>query len=181
MVDLSPAELRARFESGLDDAGLQDVIDAERSVIESRFGPDQQMVETFDHRSTTAHWTHWDRSQPEHLVLRRPAASIVSVVEQVGETTQVLTADDYTIVKRYQLRRLSSGTRWRWGNAVIVTYVPEDDSALRKQVLIRLCQLNLAENGYLITKTPEFTLQAVEDFGKLRHQALRRLKTGSLV
>lgn len=183
MPTLTAAELRARHETGLSDDDLDEVIAAELSVIEALYGPDATMTESYEFRRASGIHGVYQRDQIRRLVLGRPADSITTVTEVVGTTTTVLAADDYRLIQGYQLERLSDGTNGRlyWGDRVTIEYVPENDVALRKQVLIRLCQLNLAENGYLIEKTPEFTLQHIENYAAARASALRRLRKRPLL
>ena len=65
--------------------------------------------------------------------------AIASVVDiHVGIETEV-DASEYRIEERY-LRRLAMAL---WGEWTRVTYTPIDDSAVRRTVLVQLCQLEL--------------------------------------
>lgn len=183
MVSLTASELRERFECRVSDTALDDIIAAEKEAIESLYGADDTASETFNLKRQSGLHAAYQRDRLGIIVLHRKATVITSVTEVVGDETTVLAADDYELLGGMQLRRLSDGTnsRYLWGDQVTVEYTPEDDTALRKQVLIKLCQLNLAENGYLIMKTPEYTLQAIENFSAARAQALRRLRKRPLL
>jgi hypothetical protein len=73
------------------------------------------------------------------LRLHQVPASVSSVVDVHGGAESMLGPDEYRVEDRY-LRRLGTTA---WGERTVVTYTPTDDSAVRRTVLVQLCQLEL--------------------------------------
>lgn len=121
----------------LSDAQLQAVIDREEAEIVRRFGANY----TGGAISETVH------GSTGSLYLKRAAASISSVVEYLypGDTSPVtlVAADYYLWPAEGRIERLPWGSTasTRWGNPVVVSYIPVDDTNLRKQVLLALVQI----------------------------------------
>lgn len=145
---ITPTQLREHVNSALSDAALQAIIDAEEQEIVGRYGAHASQVETF-----------WAETPGPYLFPLRPVLSITSIVETLvwmpdmvgfSETTWTLDATDYEISPGgKELRRLLTGThgRFRWGQRVVVTYVPVAETAKRVLALINLCKLNLNFTG----------------------------------
>lgn len=121
----------------LGDTQLQAIIDREEAEIVRRFG---------------ANWTGGAVSETVHggggsIYLKRAAASISSVIEYLypGDTAPVtLTSNDYYLwPAEGRIERLPWGVSasMRWGTPVTVSYIPTDDTNLRKQVLTALVQI----------------------------------------
>lgn len=136
---VSIAELRAKVPSDLDDTQLQSIIDNEESELVRRFGP---------HGDGTTAITEGPKPGGERNVyVSRPIVSISSITEAVylGDTPETVDSTTYYAWKdEGRIERLPSGSQ-TWGRAVTVTYVPSDDRALRKQVIIELCRLALSQ------------------------------------
>lgn len=130
------AELRALVSTGKNDETLQAIIDREEAEIVRVLGaiPDGATAITEEHEGGL-----------KNIYLRRPVLSVSSVTEQDldDDTATTLTAgDDYYVWKaQARIERLPKGATW--GELVTVTYVPVDDSARWKQVIIELCRLAL--------------------------------------
>lgn len=93
------------------------------------------------------------------LRLSRPAQSVATVSETVGTTTTTLAPNDFELTPRGRLlRRLNTGTNPRsaWGERIVLTYTPIDDTADRIRVAVALVKLDLAYNGYQSEGAPEF-------------------------
>jgi len=143
---ISAAELRAHLggATGVDDAVLEDYIDALEAEIDRRFGVLEPV---------TVHLEPAPHS--ELLVLSRRARSIVSVVEWdagpvEGQTKTTLAVDDYERRNAYTLARLGNGTNpgsWWSPYGVDVTYLPHDDSAERKIVIADVAKLESSTIG----------------------------------
>jgi hypothetical protein len=143
---ISADELRAHLggATGVEDAVLIDYIDALEAEIDRRFGVLEPV---------TVHLEPAPGS--ELLVLPRRARSIVSIVEWdagpvEGQTKTTLAANDYERRSTYLLARLGTGTNpagaWS-GYGVDVTYLPHDDSAERKLVVVGVAKLEASTIG----------------------------------
>lgn len=135
---LTVGELREHLETDLSDEALQRILNAEEAEIVRRYGP-------------TATQTEMQQGGQTLLVLWRKAGSITSVIETaIDNVTQTtLAANDYRLWPSGQLERLVTGTHPAafWAPLVTVTYVPEDQSAQRKGVLVQLAALAAKYNG----------------------------------
>jgi len=132
---LTVAELREHVETSLPDSALERILAGGELVIAQWAGPlsfdeDGLIVEVTDVASAPGRTL---------LRLRQVPTAIASVVDiHVGIETEV-DASEYRIEERY-LRRLAMAL---WGEWTRVTYTPIDDSAVRRTVLVQLCQLEL--------------------------------------
>lgn len=127
---LSLAELKTHVTSTLADSALQDLLDAAYDAIIEYAGTDGPVSELY-------------RVHGDLLLLARPAASVVSVIEQ----DVTLAADDYEIRGTGRtLRRLATGTNPAsyWCGRVDVSYMPRSEAAQRKVVQLELVKLDLA-------------------------------------
>lgn len=152
MSVLSIAEARAAGVAG-EDAAIQLAIDDVESEIVDRYGP-------YANTDPVLEVLNVPRGQT-NLVLRRKAASIVSIVEWetsnvVGGSFVTLDPTDYRIVAGYQVERLATGLNGRsywlpW--SVEVTYLPVDDTARRKGVTIDVLKLETRYNPGLVSRS----------------------------
>lgn len=143
---ISADELRAHLggATGVDDAVLDDYIDALEAEIDRRFGVLEPV---------TVHLEPAPGS--ELLVLPRRARAIVSVVEWdagpvEGQTKTTLDATDYERRNAYTMARIGTGANpgSSWSSyGVDVTYLPHDDSAERKLVIADVAKLEAATIG----------------------------------
>jgi hypothetical protein len=143
---ISADELRAHLggATGVDDAVLDDYIDALESEIDRRFGVLEPV---------TVHLT--PAVDAELLVLPRRARAIVSIVEWntgpvEGQTKTTLAPNDYERRSAYIYARLGTGTNPRaaWSPyGVDATYLPWDDSAERKVVIADVAKLEASTIG----------------------------------
>lgn len=134
---LTVIELREHVQTDLADAALQRILDAEEGEIVRRYGPHTEATETL-------------RGGDRLLFLARPATAISEVVETVGVVDTVLDAADYRLWDGGRcLERLTTGSipSLYWAERVSVAYVPADQSAQRKLVLVQLVKLALAYSG----------------------------------
>lgn len=131
-------ELRAQVSTDLDDTQLQTVIDREETEVIRRYG------------------AHYDGSAITEVCdggacgvyLKRRIGSVSAITEaqSLGGTQTTLTSTQYyAVANEGRIIRLSEGTRW--GRYVSVSYVPQDDSNLRKQVLIELVRQALEQTA----------------------------------
>lgn len=144
---LTVNELREHVTTDLGDDALQRLLDAAEEAIVARAGAPGVRTELA-------------AGGYRFLTLGRPAASITSVVETVGESDTTLATDDYQIGwGEMVLERLRTGTnpRSRWGDQTSVVYTPVDDDATREKVQIDLCKLAIASN-------PGLAAQAIGDW-----------------
>lgn len=139
-------ELRAHLggATGVDDAVLSDYIDSLEAEIDKRFGILLPVTEHIE-----------PAPQSELLVLKRRVRAINVVVEWdsgpvEGQTTTTLTSTDYEQRNPYVLARLGTGPNPAayWSPyGVDVTYLPLDDSAQRKMVVVDVAKLEAGTIG----------------------------------
>jgi hypothetical protein len=133
---LTVTNLREHIETGMTDAALQRVLDAEEAEIIRRHGPHATATETV--------WGGgiW-------LLLARTPSVITSVTEVTQNVSTLLAADDYTVWSGGRLERSPYGTHPAsyWAPRVDLVYAPEDWTAQRRAVLIRLVQLTIQYQG----------------------------------
>lgn len=132
MTLLTPTEVQARG-VGLDLslADLQSVIDLEEAELIRLFGPN------YDGTATSETIAGGERN----LYLKRAIESVSSVTERYSlsdtATTTLTTLDYYVWPGQGRIERLGG---W-WGAAVTVSYIPQDDTALRTMVLLELIRI----------------------------------------
>lgn len=128
------AEVRARVETDLDDATLQTLIDAELEALDREAG-DATAVETKL------------ASGLKQIILRRKPESITGITERFNADSDAvsLSANDWRQVGLHTVRRLTDGDNPAsgWGAEVVVSYVPEIDTALRDVIIFDLVQLSV--------------------------------------
>jgi hypothetical protein len=123
---------------GLSDTDLQAIIDREEAVLVSLFGA----VYTGAAISETTH------GGGHSIYLKRGITSVSSIVEYLypGDTAPVtlVSADYYVWPAEGRIERLPYGTTAasHWGKVVTVSYIPVDDTALWRQVLIELIRIS---------------------------------------
>ena len=166
---LSVAELRAQVATQLTDPQLQAVIDREEALIVTQYGGHYVDASTA--------FTEKYRGGGENLFLRRAVTSVSSISERVGlaDAPLILSTDAYFVwANEGYLTRLPEGTRW--GQHVTVAYVPQDDSALRKAVLIDILRLALSRTGLKSESIAgEYSYTATDNWEAERAQIMRRL------
>lgn len=166
---LSVAELRALVPSGLTDPQLQTVIDREEAWLVARYGPHYVDANTA--------FAEVRSGGGMLLFVQRPVLSVSSVSESLnlGDTATTLAGSAYHLrAAEGCLTRLPKGTLW--GEEVTVTYVPRDDNALRKAVLIDLLRLTLTRTGLKGESVAgEYSYTAADNWDAERVQIARRL------
>jgi len=165
---LAVDELRAQVKTDLDDTQLQAVIDREEVEVIRRYGA--HYVD-----SATAITEVCDGGGCS-VWLKRRISSVSSITEaqSLGGTQTTLTSTQYyAVVGQGRIIRLTEGTSW--GRYVSVSYVPADDSALRKQVLIELVRQALEQTTMKSENVAgEYSYQA-PDWEQQRRALYRRL------
>jgi len=129
---LAAAELRAVVPTGLNDVRLQAIIDREEAIMVQRCGPHYVDANT---RITTVL-----AGGGMNLYLPRRLTSVYRVTEDSAVLSQA-NGDFRVWADEGRLERLPAGSRW--GAVVTVLWVPFDDTAHRKAVLIELVRLAL--------------------------------------
>ena len=141
-------ETRAVIDTALTDAQLSAVIAREEAELIRLCGAHGD--------GSTAIVERHNGGGADLFLARRPA-SVTSVAElYLGSTATTLTASQYYLRPGGVLSRLPSGIPWGgggvWGTGngyvVTVTYVPEDDRPLRRQVLLELIRIALSQSPY---------------------------------
>ncbi len=160
------AEARALVQTGLTDANLQVIIDRIEAEIVRLFG---------------AHYTNGAGTITEtvageglmNLYLRRPLTSVSSVVEDDEALTQGHDEDYYAYPAQGRIERRPSGTKW--GELIAVTYVPADDNALRRDVIIDLLRQALSRTALKSESVAGEYSYTAEDWELARAEIIRRL------
>lgn len=130
--------------NGLSDATLQNLIDREEAEIIRRFGAH------YVNSSTTI--TVVREGRGPNLFLNRPILSVSSIAEYMylGDTASTLLTSEYFVwADQGRIQRLGStyATQATWGAYASVVYVPQNDTALRTQVIIELVRIAAAQQS----------------------------------
>lgn len=164
---LTLAECRDKVQTSLTDAKLQVVIDNEEAEIVRRYGAH------YDGATTVTEVVSGGGCD---VCLKRPVASITSITEasSLGGTPTTLASTAYYLwASQGRITRLSEGTAWL--RQVTVVYVPADDSAKRKQVIVELVRLALEQTametesvgGEYSYKAPDWEAKRVRLYSRL--------------
>jgi hypothetical protein len=129
------AQLREHVETSLPDAALERILAAAEQAIATWAGPLE-----IDEDGVVADVAERLRAPGRTLLrLHQVPTAITSVTDVRDGIEALLGPSSYRLVDRY-LRRLGGVT---WGEWTTVVYAPTDDSAVRRTVLVQLCQLEL--------------------------------------
>lgn len=136
-VLVTVADVRRKVQTGLDDIDLADIITDEENEVVRRFGATgdgvTMVTEVYDGRSATS------------LFLNRPAVNVTSitVADKGGGTASTVATTAYQVWgNEGRIEHLGGG----WGSGIVtVTYVPVDDRARRRQVIVELVRLALEQ------------------------------------
>lgn len=136
---LTAADYAAIVPTTLSADVLQDIIDAEEAEMVRRFGAAGDGVTTI---------TETFETTGADLFVSRPIVSIISisVISYIGATSHALTTNQYYRLPPNNQIRLSP---FLTGAFVTVSYVPANDTAIRRAILIDLVRLQTA--GYATT------------------------------
>ena len=154
---LDTSDLRENIETDLIDAALQRLNEAAELLVIQRGGPLSSDTKTYIINSSD-----YPDGRDKFITLSRPPGSISSISEQIFSSDPViLDATDYDIIGS-NLERLNDGTNPRscWGHKVIIIYVPEDNEAIRKGVIIDLVKAAVAYQGVSEEKAGDFSMKA---------------------
>ena len=132
---ITPTDVTAVLSTDLDAAALQSIIDREEAEMVRCFGATADGVTTF---TETFMLTGAD------IFTARPISSLssISVVAYVGASPTTLATSQYYRVPPLNQIRISP---FLTDSFVTVTYVPANDQALRKQVLLDLVRLAMEQ------------------------------------
>jgi hypothetical protein len=189
MSILTIREARAFIETDLIDFALQMLIDDAEAEITEQVGKIDSQVDIFsEEQMPMAFYTGDERP---YLFLTRKAVSITSIIEKVrwgggywgnGYTIYTLASDDYFLRENNRtIERMAHGTNPRnmWGNVVTVTYVPQDDTARRKQVAIDLVKLAVTYNGVDTERIGDYS-SVSKNHNEERNRLISRLRSWSI-
>ena len=169
---VSPADIRVQIKTSLTDEALQMIINRTEADVIRRCGPhydpDVPVVETVEGSVRSIQFLE---RGVRTLFVRRPISSVISIVEDDLELT---TADYRVWAEQGRIQRLPLGLTW--GLVNVVTYQPEDDSELRKEVIIELVRLALERTalrsesvgGEYSYSAPEWEAERVRLMRRLR-------------
>jgi len=166
---LAAADIRTHVDTDLVDAALTRLIDDADAEIISFAGAIASQVEEV--HGCALH---------ESLTLSRRGSAVTTVVETVDDTATTLAADDYSLrADGLTLDRLATGTNARetWGDSVVVTYTPVDQTARRKRVLIDLVRLAVEHKALASESVGDYSATSVE-YERERTRILSRLREG---
>jgi len=169
---VTAGDVRAHgLETDLTDEALEHMIQAEEAALIDRFGPHGSAVEDFVGRART-------------ILLRRRAQAITSVTEYDAEHRPVsLAPEDYALVHDgWGLARLATGPHPAtfWGRRVKVEYVPVDEIAKRRQIIIQLVKLTANYTGVARVSDPDGSITE-HDYTAERNRILRQLSRGPVM
>lgn len=161
-------DVRSLVRSALNDAQLQLVIDREQALLERRLGA------AYVDASTAI--TQVRRGEGAHVFLPRRIGTVSAVTERlnVDADAETLSAEDYYVrADEGMLVRRPAGTAW--GELVTVTYVPADDRAEWRGVLIELVRLALTRTALQSESIAgEYSYTAAGDWDAERAKLVRR-------
>jgi hypothetical protein len=161
------ADVRRKVQTDLDDTDLADIITDEENEVVRRFGATGDGVatvtEVYDGGSTT------------NLFLRRPAVSVsgITTADKGGGTALAVATTAYQVWgNEGRIEHLGGG----WGAGIVtVTYVPIDDQARRRAVIVELVRLALEQTAMKSESVGgEYSYQA-PDWETARAALYRRL------
>lgn len=155
-------DLRARTDTDLDDPTLQRILDAAVEAVNRAAGSPTE--ETEAQLARNSDWTS----------VLRPVSSITSIVERQRSSSDPVTlaADDYRLVGKYRIFRFTDGTNPArcWGDELLITYVPEADTATRDRVALDLSALSIEFRAYEREKSGDW--DGEQKLWRQRHRAL---------
>lgn len=166
---LSPAELKEHVETDLGTSALQRLLDDAEGDIVARYGENAAEVDDLT-------------GDGQLLFLTRRAGSITAVTERIYQTDFVLASNDYILRFRGgAMERLVAGSnpRYRWAPRVRVEYVPVDDTARRKRVIIDLCRLAVAHTGLQLSRDGDHDQRQFDDYQGEREAIMSTLNAGA--
>lgn len=163
---LTIEELRAVVQTGLDDTRLAALIQREEDAITERLGsaPDGATSRTETARGGTA-----------SVYTRFRVSSVSAITEQALGGTASVTAntDYYAWSAEGRIERLPRGARW--GELVIITYVPTDQRPRWRQAIIELCRQALEQTAMKSESVAGEYSYTAPDWERARAQQYRRL------
>lgn len=158
MTLVTPNDVRIRVQTSKSDADLQDLINDEEAEVFRRYGP---------HADGELSVTETHEGGARSIFLHRPIVSVTSVTDNGTSTT------GYTVYASQG--RVLAGSDGRWGGPVVVTYVPQDDRARRRSVIIELVRLALEQTAMRSESVAgEYSYQA-PDWEVARAKLYRRI------
>ena len=161
---LTPSRFKEAYDTDLEDAPIQRLLDDTEAEIVKVFGAAATHVD-------------WLPGRTKNIFLSRPAATITSIVETIALTDTTLAADDYELQHNGKsLWRKWDGTngRLRWGDRAKVTFVPVGDLDQRKRVQLDLVKLAIQYDGLQRSAVGNQTL-VMGDYEEARREILSRL------
>ncbi len=167
MTLVSVEQVRQRVQTDLTDVAIQDLIDNEEEEVIRRAGV---------HGDGVVSVTEAISPTSSNLFLKRPFVSITSITEYQaldGTGTALDTTDYYAWPGQGRIERLPRGTIW--GQLVSVVYVPIDDSAKRRRVIIELVRLAIEQPAMQAESVAAEYSYTAGDFEAKRRDLYRRL------
>lgn len=160
------ADVRRRVQTDLSDSDLLAVIVDEEAALIERLGA---------HGDGAASVVDiYDAPAGADLFLRRRAVSITSITATApGGTPATVATTAYQVRPGGHLAHLGGG----WGNGIVtVTYIPVDDRARRKPVIVELVRLALEQTAMQAESVAgEYSYTAPESWEAARAKLYRRL------
>lgn len=171
---VSTDEVRALVKTGLTDAQLETVVDRVEDYITDQIG------EPYSEGVTI---TETVSGGGKNLFLKRPVSSVSSVTEysQLSDQTGASLEENtqfYLWPDQGRLERIGGiwGSEGKWGRMVEVTYVPQDQTKKRKQVIIDLVRLELSRTAMFQESVGgEYSYTAPANWEKERQRIMKRI------
>jgi hypothetical protein len=175
---LSTAEAKALIKTSLSDVDLQVVITRAEAEVIGLYGA---------HFVTATSVSETLQGGDRSLYLRRRLTSVTSVTEYLTEddtTGAVLTSGDYRVWQAQgRLQRLPGTAAsamlglgaGRWGAVVTVSYVPADDTDVRKAAIVDLVRLALERTAMRSESVAGEYSYTAPDWTAARNEILNRL------
>ena len=175
---LTVAEVKEHVTTGLSDAALERLIDAQDSYI-------RQIVGQHDPATTMVYEMDLDPGY-QSIWLPRPAVSIATLEKRrrLDSAWTVQDAETYYLSdegRSIQTTRNVWTWGWGWGHRfemrVRVTYTPVPENAERTQALIDLVRLEMQDTGLEMERDDTYRYEA-KDKTKARREIIAPLKRG---
>ena len=166
MAILTLAQVREHIETDLGDDPLTRLIDDADQEIIDRLGVLASQSETLDGGDALLH-------------LRRKALSITSAVERILETDYTLASNDFELLPDGFRVQRKQGTNYPytiWRGLTTIVYVPADETASRKRLLVDLVKLAVAFQGVAGSGIGDARIQHVSDYQGERNRLFDSLR-----
>lgn len=138
---ISVEQLRERIETAVEDAALEDLIGAQEQILDRWAGP---LSAAGDYEEPDPVVETHERVRGSLIELRHRPFSIDTVTLYQGswdtDGTAFLEEDDWRLLYDNVVARNDGAP---WGGRVVIEYVPTNDLLIRRNAIVKLCELEL--------------------------------------